>query len=238
MWSRSHPKARFRAPSFSLAELLVTVAIISILAALLLPALQKGRVAALKSKGAGNLRQTGVGILAYAGDHDGYFPGPCSFGTLPFYNWNAVPMGVLAGFIGPYLGSPDLLAARNYSSYMTVSSLVSPGLVAWNISTLQTNSLVPHYIQNNTLTNAGSAFRILGSVTTPWVQQPLKVMQLSTFGDVSQVWILSDVDQQLNNPTVSASGWYGSLPPRPVYRDIRLRLYADGHVEAISINAP
>lgn len=230
--------SRFRAPSFSLAELLVTVAIISLLAALLFPALQRGRQAALRAKGSGNLRQAGVGILSYAGDHEGSLPGPCTFGVKPYYNWNALPLGDLGGFIGPYLGFPDLLAARNYSYNQMVNPLVSPGMVAWKASTGLTNSTLPHYIQNNLLTNSGVNYRVLGSVTTPWVQQPLRVMQLTSFGDASQVWILSDVDQQLNNSMAQASGWYAQLPPRPVYRDIRLRLYADGHVESVSTNAP
>jgi len=59
---------------FTLIELLVVVAIISILAALLLPALQKAKAQAQKAVCANNLRQLFIGMMAYAGDFDGWGP--------------------------------------------------------------------------------------------------------------------------------------------------------------------
>ena len=56
---------------FTLIELLVTITIISILAALLLPALKSARETANRAVCINNLRQIGIGILTFAGDNDG-----------------------------------------------------------------------------------------------------------------------------------------------------------------------
>ncbi len=60
--------------AFTLIEILVVVAIISILAALLLPVLIGARDKARQSACASNLRQVGAAIQMYADDHDSTFP--------------------------------------------------------------------------------------------------------------------------------------------------------------------
>ena len=52
---------------FSLIELLVVVAVLGLLAALLTPFLRKGKA---------NLRSWGIGMLAYAAEHQGFLPHP------------------------------------------------------------------------------------------------------------------------------------------------------------------
>jgi prepilin-type N-terminal cleavage/methylation domain-containing protein len=60
--------------AFTLVELLVVIAILSILAALLFPSLKQARHQALLTTCLSNLRQNGVAVLGYTGDHDGLFP--------------------------------------------------------------------------------------------------------------------------------------------------------------------
>lgn len=62
--------------AYTLIELLMTIAIIIMLAALLLPSLSRAKSKAKEVMCLGNQKQCGIAFLSYAGDNNGIFPNP------------------------------------------------------------------------------------------------------------------------------------------------------------------
>jgi prepilin-type N-terminal cleavage/methylation domain-containing protein/prepilin-type processing-associated H-X9-DG protein len=74
-------------PGFTLVELLVVVGLISILIALLMPALSRAREHAWRVACSSNLRQVGTALITYAQDSRGWFPAPASCARAQTEDW-------------------------------------------------------------------------------------------------------------------------------------------------------
>lgn len=96
--------------AFTLVELLVVISIISILAALLMPALRNAKFSAEKTRGLNNLRQVALAIHMYAGDNKDNLPDNCPLDGSANGNHSSCAMEL----VFPY-GVSNLLCATKLS---------------------------------------------------------------------------------------------------------------------------
>lgn len=108
-------KRRKNSPSFTLIELLIVIAIITILASLLLPALSTAKIIAKSALCKSNLKQIGVGVTQYVDDNLGYIFSYNEPTQWPKTNWPTFPtMGYLGNnkvFICPLDENPLVIDA-------------------------------------------------------------------------------------------------------------------------------
>lgn len=99
-----------RARGFTLVELLVVIAIISLLAGMLLPALQKARINALNANCLSNQKQLAISVMMFSLDQDGYGPllslhgGSNRPGIANNSRWSAYENQATLDMLYPYMG--------------------------------------------------------------------------------------------------------------------------------------
>jgi prepilin-type N-terminal cleavage/methylation domain-containing protein/prepilin-type processing-associated H-X9-DG protein len=96
---------------FTIIELLVCMGILSVLVALLLPAVQTAREAARRAQCANNLHQVGIAVQAYHGDN-GCFPPPVTQLNIPNYGgYYSIHVRLL-----PYSDNTPLFNSINFTA--------------------------------------------------------------------------------------------------------------------------
>ena len=210
-----------RQSGFTLVEMLIVIAIISILAAILFPVFAKARSNARKTTAMSNLKQIGVALAMYSADYDGHLPNrwPGWFGYGEFY-WE-VENGDLPSLMKPYIHnsavwfSPEDRLSNQSASSFAVNGELAPG---WSLSKIG-RPAEAIYLTDRT---------------------DLDVLTINPAGDPPDVYFWwRFCNPTLNQGPANLPRPYDDLmvaaqiSPRRYVGDVAAYLFLDGHVKAL-----
>ena len=174
------PASDSRRTAFTLVELLVTLAVVGVLLALLLPALTRAKAKAKEALCTNNLRQINSGIHLYLADNGGRFPAGFRWAGGLASVWNSNEF--IGGRDGrdtnfpparvrplyPYLGASEVFrcpADVGFDDKTKGGVLVKPSM-------FEVAGLSYHYNAGELLEGAPQSTDGLGGKTVEWVKRP------------------------------------------------------------------
>jgi prepilin-type N-terminal cleavage/methylation domain-containing protein/prepilin-type processing-associated H-X9-DG protein len=206
-----------RQKAFTLVELLVVLAIIGLVIALLLPAVQRARAAARRSQCLANLHQIGLALLQYTDLNKGHFPATDHAGSA--LSWTTT--------LAPYMEHVDTvrLCPEDLASLQRIQSGTDPSTV--------TSYLINEYVAYKTADgySVQNIYRI---------KEPQRQIVLFEASD-TRLATEDHVDtSQWYAPFDVAHGRVWSTMLKDInparHSDCANYLYADGHSEIVSLS--
>ncbi|MDO8597467.1 MAG: type II secretion system protein [Sulfuricaulis sp.] len=216
--------------AFTLIELLVVIAIIAILAGLLVPALSAAKARARRTACVSNMKQFGIAMQLYAGDHDdAILPNKdgqnVKVGETWVEGWLGLPgpdctntLNLDRSLVGPFL-------AREAKLWRCPAATRNPTVAGITLPRVRTVSL--NCFMGGPFSAPGVAFyRKLSGITRPppsealtFIDERIDTINDGTFG---MQW---DFDES------RPEGWVLRDKPAAVHRNAANLVFADGHVE-------
>jgi prepilin-type N-terminal cleavage/methylation domain-containing protein/prepilin-type processing-associated H-X9-DG protein len=130
---------------FTIIEVLVAIAIIGLLTALLLPAVQPAREAARRMSCSNNLKNFGLALHNYHGDHNTFPPGAVGPLTPQFPQYAGLKQHGLGTYLLPYLDQQSLASqySRDASWFdLPNQTVVNTHLKIWQCPSAPTNRMM------------------------------------------------------------------------------------------------
>jgi prepilin-type N-terminal cleavage/methylation domain-containing protein len=225
MSSEVQTRDRPRACGFTLVELLVVVAVLAILAAMLLPALARGRQRSSQAECLSNLKQLGQALQMYVDDNEDRLPGPLWNGVQASCDANSSEefLHYIAAYLGvaQLSGEPTVIPVAACPGYMGAA----PGIN----SIRDMEGRICYLLNPDVDPLPGNMVRPFGYPNP--LQEPLKRSALNQYGSPATLFAISDVDKgNVTDPTV---GWWGDLPYKPVHGVTRNQVFFDSHVAPV-----
>jgi prepilin-type N-terminal cleavage/methylation domain-containing protein len=206
---------------FTLVELLVTIAIIAVLATLGFMGSKSFLKKAAAVKDATNMRSLWTSVSLYAADNSDRLPGPINSGQKALYGLAST--GRISFYLAPYLGyeNPkpnDFLDAMASSWQKTPATKAAPC----------------YFIRSDVPLNQDPAAATFQPWGYPGKSKPMTMSAALSRIDPSRTWAITDVDQL--HPDAAGAGWINDVPDGMAHGTYRLAMYFDGSGGKVNVN--